>query len=156
MDQQQLQNLCEKVSIELFGMLFRHEARFNDRLRTTGGRYLLKSHDLEINPKYLTEQGFEAVVDIIKHELCHYHLHISGKGYKHGDQDFKELMNRVGAPRFCKPLTTVIRRRQIVKYIYQCQSCKQKYNRKRRMDISRYVCGKCRGKLILIQEIKGS
>ncbi|WP_017754821.1 SprT family protein [Calidifontibacillus oryziterrae] len=156
MEQKELQILCEKISIDLFGEVFRHEVRFNNKLRTTGGRYLLKTHDIEINPKYLKEQGVDAVIEIIKHELCHYHLHIKGRGYKHGDRDFKCLMKKVGAPRFCKPLTTVKRVKQSYKYIYQCSTCKQEYKRKKRMDISRYACGKCRGELILKQEIKGS
>ena len=46
----------------------------------------------------------EELIRIIKHELCHYHLHLEGKGYKHRDQDFKELLQKVGASRFCSPL----------------------------------------------------
>ncbi len=44
---------------------------------------LLKSHDIEINPKQYEHYGEDAVVKIILHELCHYHLHIAGKGYQH-------------------------------------------------------------------------
>lgn len=33
---------------------------------------------------------------IIKHELCHYHLHLRGMGYKHRDADFKTLLAQVG------------------------------------------------------------
>ncbi len=54
----------------------RHCAYFNKRLRTTGGRYLLKSHDIEINSKQYEHYGEDAVVKIILHELCHYHLHL--------------------------------------------------------------------------------
>jgi predicted SprT family Zn-dependent metalloprotease len=41
----QLQRMVENLSEEKFGRTFRHCAYFNKRLRTTGGRYLLKSHD---------------------------------------------------------------------------------------------------------------
>ncbi len=149
MDEKQLQILCEQLSIELFGKPFNHIARFNNRLRTTGGRYLLRTHDIEVNPKYLHEQGIEAVIEILKHELCHYHLHIEGKGYRHKDKDFKQLLEKVGGPRYCKPLSTVKRKKQLIKYIYECKECKQIYKRKRKMDISRYVCGICRGRLLL-------
>lgn len=148
MNQQQLQTLCEQISLDLFEKPFKHIIRFNNRLRTTGGRYLLKSHDIEINPKYLEEQGSQAVEDIIKHELCHYHLHIEGRGYQHKDQDFKCLLSKVGAPRFCTPLQSIKRNKQIIKYSYQCNTCKQIYHRKKRMDTMKYVCGKCRGRLI--------
>lgn len=91
MNNDKLQRMVENLSEEKFGRTFRHCAYFNKRLRTTGGRYLLKSHDIEINPKQYEHYGEDAVVKIILHELCHYHLHIAGKGYQHKDQDFKTI-----------------------------------------------------------------
>ena len=151
MNQATLQEFVEKISREIFGKEFRHQASFNARLRTTGGRYLLTSHNIEINPKYFEERGESELVGIIKHELCHYHLHIEGKGYKHRDKDFRELLNQVKAPRFCQPLESVKKRRLTTQHYYQCVECEQKYVRKRRIDTNRYVCGKCSGKLSLIK-----
>ena len=37
----------------------------------------------------------DELISIIKHELCHYHLHQEGKGYKHRDQDFKDLLKKL-------------------------------------------------------------
>ena len=51
MNDQALQGLVEKISSEDFGRKFKHRAFFNGRLRTTGGRYRLQDHDIEINPK---------------------------------------------------------------------------------------------------------
>ena len=149
MNQAQLQELVKKISKEVFGKEFRHRATFNKRLRTTGGRYLLSSHDIELNPKYFEERGEPELVGIIKHELCHYHLHLEGKGYKHRDRDFRVLLNQVDAPRFCQPLESVEKRRLSSQYHYECLGCGQRYIRKRRFDINRYVCGKCSGKLSL-------
>lgn len=104
MNNEILQRMVENLSEEKFGRTFQHRAYFNKRLRTTGGRYLLKSHDIEINPKQYEHYGEDAVVKIILHELCHYHLHIAGKGYQHKDQDFKRLSQQVGAPRFCNSI----------------------------------------------------
>ena len=123
------------------------------RLRTTGGRYLLQSHDIEINKKYYDERGIEELVGIIKHELCHYHLHLEKKGYQHRDADFKNLLKKVGAPRFCTPLTAAKKRRSTKSYQYECKNCSQQYWRKRRIDISRFVCGKCKGRLLLVKEL---
>lgn len=75
----ELQKLVEQISSQFFAKPFRHRARFNSRLRTTGGRYLLRSHDIELNPKHLEEHGEAELVAIIKHELCHYHLHLEKK-----------------------------------------------------------------------------
>src|SRR5690625_5022479 len=96
-------NLVNELSLRYFDKPFKHEAKFNYRLRTTGGRYIPMKKVIEINPKYMVELE-EEFIGIIKHELCHYHLHIEGRGYKHGDKEFKELLTATGSPRFCKPL----------------------------------------------------
>lgn len=148
MTDQELQRLTEEISLRFFGRRFAHQARFNNRLRTTGGRYLLRSHDIELNPKHLTEHGEEELVGIIKHELCHYHLHLQKKGYKHADTDFKTLLRQVGGSRYCQ---SVGKKPNVRPYLYElvCQDCAMSYKRKRKMDPTRYACGRCRGKLIL-------
>ncbi|WP_307347215.1 SprT family protein [Metabacillus malikii] len=149
MDDKKLQQLVEDISINDFKKPFIHKAFFNKRLRTTGGRYNLSTHNIDINPKYYQEHGINEVVGIIKHELCHYHLHLEGKGYKHGDYDFKELMKKVGAPRFCSPLLTE-RKVNTKVFVYGCKQCNQRYNRKKRVDTKRYFCGKCKGEIYLM------
>lgn len=110
MNDLELQALVEKISLEHFQKPFRHKAYFNNRLRTTGGRYMLRTHHIEINRKYLEQLGLEELKGIIKHELCHYHLHLEGKGYRHRDADFKNLLKKVNAPRYCTPLPEKTRR----------------------------------------------
>lgn len=151
MEQFELQKIVEEVSLEYFNKSFRHKATFNNRLRTTGGRYLLRFHNIELNPKYYQERGIDELVGIIKHELCHYHLHLEGRGYQHRDRDFRELLKEVDAPRFCKPLDSVKERRTTKQYLYTCKSCGLGYVRKRRVDTNRYVCGKCSGKLVEVK-----
>ncbi|QQZ09150.1 SprT family protein [Heyndrickxia vini] len=149
MNDQELQELVERISLRFFGKPFKHVALFNSRLRTTGGRYLLKNHNIEINYKYYDEFGEKELIGIIKHELCHYHLHIEGKGYQHRDNDFKNLLNEVHAPRFCSPLQNIHRKKSKVIYNYVCKGCKTNYTRRRKVDVKRFVCGKCRGILEL-------
>lgn len=154
MTDQELHNLVVKISDELFHKPFRHKAFFNSRLRTTGGRYMLRSHNIEINKKYFDQLGQEELIGIIKHELCHYHLHLEGKGYKHRDKDFRDLLMKVGAPRFCSTLPEEKKRRSKQKVIlYQCSRCKLIYRRKRSINTAIYVCGKCRGKLMKVKEM---
>ena len=50
MTDDELKKLIESVSFDAFGKPFIHIARFNRRLRTTGGRYMLSDHSIEINP----------------------------------------------------------------------------------------------------------
>jgi len=150
MTNEELQRLVEDISWEYFKRKFEHEASFNPRLRTTGGRYLLSSHNIEINKTYYEMMGLDELIGIIKHELCHYHLHLLKRGYQHKDADFKSLLKRVGGPRYCSPLPAESKKGKSKKLlIYSCVSCKQKYTRRKRMDIKKYVCGKCRGRLIL-------
>ena len=150
MTNEELQALVEEISLEYFERKFEHRATFNGRLRTTGGRYLLSTHNIEINKTYYEVLGLEELIGIIKHELCHYHLHLLRRGYQHKDADFKTLLKRVGGPRYCSSLPVEIKQGKSKRIlIYSCVSCKQKFTRKKRMDIKKYVCGKCRGRLIL-------
>lgn len=150
MTDKDLQILVENISMRFFQKEFLHKATFNARLRTTGGRYLLRSHNIEINKKYFEIFGMDELVGIIKHELCHYHLHLNNKGYQHRDEDFKNLLRMVGGPRHCSSLPIENKKRVPQKIIiYICQSCQQVYQRRKRMDLNKYVCGKCRGKLQL-------
>ncbi|NRG46946.1 SprT family protein [Bacillus sp. CRN 9] len=150
MRDKELQWLVEEISLKYFDKPFRHQAFFNSRLKTTGGRYMLSDHRIEINRAYLEQLGMDELIGIIKHELCHYHLHIEGKGYQHRDKDFKDLMIKVDAPRFCSALPQQQKRKSNKTILYQCVNCHQVYRRKRRMDTKKYVCGKCRGKLLLM------
>ncbi len=68
----------------------------------TGGRYLLRTSNIEVNYKYFEQYGRQEIVEIIKHELCHYHLHIEGKGISMEIKTLKELMKEVGAPAFVR------------------------------------------------------
>jgi len=148
MTQTELQDLVERISKEYFTRSFKHEARFNSRLRTTGGRYLLATHDIEINPLMLTEFDEENMIGVIKHELVHYHLHVSGLPYQHKDVQFKQLLKEVGGSRYA-PTTS----KKQANYIYECENGHQ-LMRQRRVDTKKYVCGRCRTKLHEVSLVK--
>lgn len=143
MNEHELQQLTEEISRTSFHREFTHKITYNKRLRSSGGRYLLQTGNIEINPLVEQELGLEALVGVIKHELCHYHLHQTGGGYRHRDADFKRLLHQVGGSRF-------VERMKEPNFIYECTACHHRYPRMRKMNTNRYVCGKCRGKLILL------
>lgn len=149
MTNQELTELIKEISIVVFHKPFKHQGIFNSRLRTTGGRYLLRSHNIEINPKSYGEFGYAELEGIIKHELCHYHLHLEGRGYKHRDADFRQLLTATGSPRFCSTVGNSSPAKRTKRYVYECISCNTNYIRKIRMNVERYRCGKCSGKLSL-------
>lgn len=152
MNNEELQQLVSQISEDSFYKPFMHQAYFNPRLRSTGGRYLLQSHNIEVNPKSFELYGVEEVASIVRHELCHYHLHLEGKGYRHRDKDFRDLLKKVNAPRFCSNLrepTTTNKQRPL--YTYTCVKCQQLYVRKIRLNVKKYCCSKCLGPLKLVK-----
>jgi SprT-like protein len=138
----ELQAWVEELSLTRFGKAFRHEARFNPRLKTTGGRYRLDDHRIEMNPKYLP-YGREVFGKIILHELCHYHLHLEGKGYRHRDREFKSLLKAVGGLRYAPGLPGQAK----PAYVITCLACGKRTVRQRKMQVERYRCGLCQGML---------
>lgn len=140
----------EEISLLHFEVPFKHQASFNSRLRTTGGRYHLSSHNLDFNPKILAAFGMEEFVGVVKHELCHYHLHLAGKGFQHRDIEFKQLLQQVGGSRYVQSLARP-KKKQLY-WVYECADCQQLFYRKRRMDMKKYCCGICKGKLLMHDE----
>ncbi|WP_054023382.1 SprT family protein [Bacillus sp. FJAT-28004] len=150
MNNEALQQWVEHISITFFDRPFLHQATFNSRLKATGGRYFTRSHNIEISPHQLSAFGHEETEKIIKHELCHYHLHILKRGYQHRDIDFKKLLAQVGGSRYCQSLPErAQRKQQPFRYKLFCTKCGMEYLRKRKIDPAKYACGKCRGKLVL-------
>lgn len=145
---EELTRLIQKLSIKHFQKPFVDQGRYNSRLRTTGGRYIPRKRLIEVNPKYVTEKLYNEVIGIIKHELCHYHLHIEGKPFGHGDATFKELLRKTSSPRFCKPLPSSIKTEVI--HTYTCTTCSTMYYRKRRVNVKRVRCGKCSSKITYV------
>jgi SprT-like protein len=132
MTQNELQVLVMQISKKYFGLPFKHIARFNTRLKTTGGRYLLASHDLEFNFKMANLPEFEGIV---KHEQ---------RGYQHKDLDFKKLLAQVGGSRFAPSL----KQGQTTRYFW-LYCCENGHNipRKRRFQEKNYRCGQCGEKI---------
>lgn len=150
---EQLQGLVSELSLQFFGKEFAHRCRYNGRLRSTAGRYLLRTHDLEFSVLHARTFGYDELVKTILHELCHYHLHLAGRGFRHRDPDFKRLLQEVGGSRYARPLTT--RKPMPLRFTYRCVNCQSLYRRRRRIDTGRFVCGACRHVLQLISDSAG-
>ncbi len=147
MNEKELQGLVESVSLKYFKRPFKHQAVFNTRLKTTGGRYHLTSHHLDFNPKVIEVFGLDIFQGIVKHELCHYHLHLQNKGYRHGDKDFKMLLKEVGGLRYTPSFE--LKKGSAPRWVYKCAACNYIFHRKRRFNLNQFVCKACKGKLHL-------
>lgn len=149
---EELTRQIQELSIKFFQKPFVDKGRYNNRLRTTGGRYIPSKRLIEINPKYVKEELYNEVIGIIKHELCHYHLHIEGEPFGHGDRAFKDLLRKTNSPRFCKPLPSSVKKEVIHTYI--CTMCSVVYHRRRRVNIEEVRCGKCNNKIKFVSSTK--
>ncbi|HGA4706204.1 TPA: SprT family protein [Streptococcus pyogenes] len=138
-----LTNYVQEVSLADFGKPFHHKAYWNKRLKTTGGRFFPKDGHLDFNPRMLEENGEFIFRKIVRHELCNYHLYFEGRGYHHKDRDFKDLLAQVNGLRYV-PTSS----KSKTNHHYSCQTCGQVYQRKRRINLAKYVCGNCHGKLM--------
>ena len=154
MTEEELQKLVESISCQFFGRQFKHQVKINKRMTTTGGRYHLDDHHIEVNAHFLAPQYRQELIGIIKHELTHYHLHLTHKGYRHKDQDFNVLLDKVGGSRYAPDIG--LKRKRKEKYLYVCTICGQQFVRVRRINLRRHGCGKCGGRLKLVsyKEVK--
>lgn len=152
MTDQELLELVQTISIQFFGREFTHQAYFNPRLKTTGGRYHLKTHHLDFNPKIVEHFPLATLEGIIKHELCHYHLHLENKGYRHRDVDFKALLKEVGGLRYTPSIEKQIG--ELSRWVYECCDCQIEIFRQRRFNIKNYRCRRCRGVFRLKEQVQ--
>ncbi|WEV45387.1 SprT family protein [Streptococcaceae bacterium ESL0687] len=142
-----LDSYVKKVSLEDFNRDFCHQVRWNNRLKTTGGRFFTSDCHLDFNPKIYEALDLSTFRKIVRHELAHYHLFLAGKGYRHRDSDFKELLKEVDGLRFTPRLST-----GKSYHFYRCKDCQKRYRRQRKVDTSKYVCGHCQGKLQEVED----
>ncbi|MDT2748198.1 SprT family protein [Streptococcus parauberis] len=143
-----LTDYVKQVSKEDFGQSFEHEAHWNNRLKTTGGRFFPNDGHLDFNLNLYEEFGPEIFRKIVRHELCHYYLYMAKKGFRHRDQDFKDLLAQVDGLRYA-PIS-----QKLNKIHYICKSCGHHFTRRRQINTRKYVCGFCQGKIVKINQSK--
>ncbi|WP_155286469.1 SprT family protein [Lacticaseibacillus zhaodongensis] len=136
------------ISERDFDLPFNDQAVFNSRLRTSGGRFNPRTHNLDFNPHLFASCTAAQRVGIIRHELCHYHLYLQGRGYQHRDADFKRLLQQVGGLRFAPRIRDTVER----VHLYACSRCGRSLIRRRRVDTRKYVCAHCGGRIVMRQE----
>lgn len=141
-----LKYFVQQVSLADFKKPFLHEAIWNKRLKTTGGRFFPSDGHLDFNPEILKVFGIDIFRQIVRHELCHYHLYYAGLGYRHKDKDFKHLLKEVDGLRYAPKLP----RPNTKEYRYRCITCHQNFMRKRQINLQKYRCGRCGGYLISV------
>ena len=95
----------------------------NNRLTRSLGRYI---HTIAGEPKGIQLSGRllrygtnNVIIDVLKHELIHYALHILGKPYKDGQPYFENELRKHGSP-------STNTKRVGIYYVIQCTRCENK------------------------------
>lgn len=120
---------------------------WDNRLVASAGSYNWSwgntNKTIKLSPHYIKKFP-EELDNILLHEM----IHASGiRG--HGER-FKKEMRRINS--FGWNVQTHSKERAVT-HTYVCKQCKQTIKRSRRINVERYVCGKCGGKLTLKKEV---
>jgi predicted SprT family Zn-dependent metalloprotease len=146
-------------------LIYDTPVRINGRLTRTLGRVIAepsrfgkyKPEVIEFGRQFLETSTDESVRQIIQHEFCHWAVLIETGEIHHHDMVFKAMCRRVG----CKanqPQAKVERTvgdDKLFKYTVKCKDCDNKMHYNRAGETVKhpdwYECGKCGGKLVVIQ-----
>lgn len=88
---------------ENFNMSIEIPIVIDGRLTRTGGSYhhtIKKPIMIKVSERFmygalLDNEGVEAILDVLKHELVHYALHMQGKDYNDGQKEFEETLAKL-------------------------------------------------------------
>jgi predicted SprT family Zn-dependent metalloprotease len=126
---------------------------WSTRLRSTAGMFKGKSKLIVLSTKVLDTES--RMRETLAHEMCHAAVGLIDQQLDappHGSL-FKSWGRRVTQKwPIIGPVTTCHSYKIEYKYQYQCQSCKHCFGRhSKSIDCDKKCCGKCRGRLILLQ-----
>lgn len=146
MNDTSLTMLAEEVARETFKRSFGGKAVFNSRFRSRGGDVNIKLSLIRISRRLYEEHGREAVIGVLRHELCHLFLFRDGLPYTHRSKEFKELAAAVGAPRFAPPIKKSTQPKRYRRFYFACPSCDSRFKANAKI---RSLCPHCHKSMLL-------
>ncbi len=120
------------------GSLPRPILRFNARLQSTAGRFMITRNIaiIEIATYLLHEENaVDLIFDTLGHEMIHYWLWVQRKPYGH-TREFWEKMEEMGVSRF-----NPVPKHRPFKHEYKCPNCERIIQTRKRMG--RAACAEC-------------
>lgn len=101
--EQQMRMYSRNFLKENFNMSMEIPIKIDGRLTRAGGSYhhtakkpiMIKISERFMYGALLDNEGVEAILDVLKHELVHYALHMQGKDYHDGQKEFEETLARL-------------------------------------------------------------
>ena len=157
---QYMQELAENIDLE-----FDTPVKINGRLTKTLGRViaepvtfdLYKPEIIEFSRQFLETSTDDSIREIIKHEFCHWVVLVETGEIHHHDIVFKDMCRRVGceADRPQAKIERIVSNDKLFKYTVKCENCDNEIHYNRAGKVVKhpdwYGCGKCGGKLKVIQ-----
>lgn len=133
---------------ENFDLKLNIPIQLNGRLKRALGTYYQKYDNNELIPSSinLSKNLFEyhdesTIIDVLKHELIHYALHVKGLPYDDNDYEFINTCNRLGVS-----LTNTIKYKGKI-HVFSCKCEGKEFLEKRKFKNGTYRCKKCKGDL---------
>jgi predicted SprT family Zn-dependent metalloprotease len=115
---------------------------YNTRLRTTGGRAVLNTNSVELNPRLLGENP-DQFLTVLVHELAHLVVYARNPYASDHGLEFRMLMKHAGLdPRATHQMDTAQVRGTRFLYLHHCPSCQ--YSFIVRSVRRRAICPTCR------------
>ena len=148
--------LCKYYMYEIWGEKYNIDLKVSKQLvRALGYFAFREDKPIMIKFAYNLFENYKSstIESVIKHELCHYHLFMNKQPHKDGHPVFeKELIRIGGSTTRSIPLAGNL-------YNCVCEECGEvvsKYAtlKKAQKCCKDYVCGKCKGKLMVVQKQK--
>lgn len=105
-----LEKMCKEIAKKYWELDFNIPVTINRRLNHTYGRYLFKyvrdqngkvikgvPTGIEISGKSFNNFSKFQMLDLLKHEVCHWACHVQGKPYSDGTRHFESELRRINA-----------------------------------------------------------
>lgn len=146
MNDSSLTILTEAVARDNFGRSFGGQAVFNNRFRSRGGDVNVKQSLIRVSRRLYDEHGREAVIGVLRHELCHLFLYRDGLAYTHRSKEFKDLAAAVGAPRFAPAINNDQQPRRYRRFYFACPACGSRFKTNSRLQS---FCPHCHKAMLL-------
>lgn len=166
LNEKDIHEICSKICAKA-GYDFTIPVFINKRLTRTLGRVFWErtifsgvvSIKMEISYNFLKCATLESIIDVLKHECCHY-LVVEETHEAHGhDKVFKEMCARIGCTNnktYYDAFELKTPEERMYKYFVVCKDCGEviyKYHRAGKVikNLDMYICPSCGGDLKIVQ-----
>ncbi|WP_144472967.1 SprT-like domain-containing protein [Bacillus pumilus] len=143
---------AKKFLADNYSMELNIPIKISSRMTKTLGCFRSKrsykeSVDIKISKSLVQHQSWDAVLDVLRHELIHYVLYEKDMPYKDGQDAFEKELKKHNT----NSTRTFSYKGKV--HIYKCSYCEREWSRKRRIPKNKnYVSRCCSDKIMYVEE----